>query len=115
MEKIKLAGLRALLLFAVLSTFVTIKNIATEKPAAYASECGNCGTVTDQQIITYMNNHGYTVYSINAISGSCDKRVDTQNCYDTKVIICNGSIIGHEDFPNSMCELKNSGGDVKNI
>jgi len=106
---------RTLLVVLILFGVTITVNILRGKPAAFATGCSNCGTVTDQQIITYMNAHGYTVYSITPISGSCDKRCDTQNCYDTKVIICDSRIVGHLDLPSDYCEVKNRGGDIKNI
>jgi hypothetical protein len=94
-KKILRTGLALVLLATITTAFFSF----TGKHTAQARML-DCGNVTNQQVIDYLTPHGYTVSSVNAIAGSCDKRCDTQNCYDTKVLITNGRIVGYEDMPN---------------
>jgi hypothetical protein len=94
-KKTMKASITAGLLLLISAVF-----LSSNKTSAVSARVLDCGNVTNQQVINFLTPLGYTVYSVNPIPGSCDKRCDTQHCFDTKVLILNGIIVDYEDMPN---------------
>jgi hypothetical protein len=74
--------------------------ISSSQATAQVSASNFCG-VTDEEVVHYMREYGYTVYRVEPEPGTCNRIITTQNPYKTIVFISNGSIVGWEDIANN--------------
>lgn len=79
----------------ILSFTTSNKAAAVSEMTATTDLCG----VSDTDVTKYLQRYGYTVYSLKAIEGACDREATTQNTFRTVVFVQEGIITGHEDIP----------------